>query len=816
MSSTSVPTPVRKIVWIRASELAPEPALFRSHEPSANIIKGELGDCWIVSAVAALTIHPSLVAKVVPNVAQQDWVIDHLGKKRGNYYRDYHRSPDLHPGIFRFRFNRFGQWIEVVVDDYLPCTPDGKLIFARSRGGVLDSVPECLKFRPDPNEFWVSLLEKAYAKLRGCYHALGYVSPNSAYVDLSGNVAETIQLRSPEALEEFSDTASVAGSNTSFSSSTASAHTAATISSGTTAGVAGNGNGGGATMLGLFNLMSKAMAAGALMSCTMQPPNELALGKENESGTDLYPFPRRQRLIPAKTGLIFGFSYAITSVVSVRVRMSNLRRRNVQLVQLRNPWHSLSTGGEGGGSGGEFRGAWSDWSGEWQLVTKKEMKRLRLAFEDDGAFFMSFEVRRMGVQFRQNLTLTLPQQDFLKYFTTLTICRQFTANASPKPLVLIPVYSWQYYSSWSIASGTAGGCINHPDTFADNPQFLLHLPAPTAVLVSLMQREPGPSRLADLAAAAGGAPLAAGAGLLTIGFAVLRVEENRRYRFHSPGYPVATMVTYVNAREVFGRAKLDPGRYVIVPTTFAPGLEGEFMIRVQCHPASGARVACEPLVKDLPLGPGAGTLRRLGLHRAANAVAGRRGYPIGVLRVEVVGCAGLPRQKMFGVGADPYCRLRLYELHTPPAVVSPVTLRPAAGDDDVPAPVVETEPIPRALRRSTVKTRVARSTLAPEWHASFVWAVRRPRDTIVAVEVWNRLAGPADRFMGMTTVRVDDYMGNGKAGRTWEVEMLLRGREEEAPNPPPGGEQRGERVETKESKGKITLRVRYENSLENL
>ena len=127
------------------------------------MIQGKLGDCWLLAALSALATQPGALDQVlIPGQS--------LRQERG------------YCGVFRFRFWQYGDWVEVVIDDKLPCTRDARLAFIHS-----DS----------DKEFWSPLLEKAFAKLHGSYASLKGGSTCEALVDFTGGISEVVNLKKP-------------------------------------------------------------------------------------------------------------------------------------------------------------------------------------------------------------------------------------------------------------------------------------------------------------------------------------------------------------------------------------------------------------------------------------------------------------------------------------------------------------------------------------------------------------------------------------------------------------------------------------------
>ena len=66
---------------------------------------------------------------------------------------------------------------------------------------------------------------------------------------------------------------------------------------------------------------------------------------------------------------------------------------------------------------------------------------------------------------------------------------------------------------------------------------------------------------------------------LTMGIFIMRVEDNRKYRLHDIKPKVASS-TYVNSRSIFLKHHLPNGRYVCIPSTFEPNIQGRFLLRI--------------------------------------------------------------------------------------------------------------------------------------------------------------------------------------------------------------------------------------------
>lgn len=496
---------IGRVHWKRPKELCSDPHLFVDGISAHDLHQGQLGNCWFVAACSSLASRESLWHKVIPDWKEQEWNTE---------------KPESYAGIFHFRFWRFGEWVDVVIDDRLP-TVNNQLVYCHSN---------------DSNEFWSALVEKAYAKVYGCYEALDGGNTADALVDFTGGVSEPVDLLEGQFAQDE------AARNL------------------------------------LFDRVLKVQNRDGLISCSIRATSSADM----EARLDC--------------GLVKGHAYAVTDVRRVRLGsglLAYFKSEKLTMIRMRNPWGER-----------EWNGAWSDSSEEWQKVSKSEREKLGVTVQEDGEFWMTFE-------------------DFCQHFTDLILCRLInTSHLSIHKTweEVVKLGSWVHLDD--PLKNRAGGCINHKATFLQNPQYVFDVKkAEDEVLICLQQKD----RRAR--------PKEGKGENLAIGFDIHRVELNRKYRMHMIQQKVGGSV-YINSRCVFLRKELKEGRYVIIPTTFDPGLQGEFLLRV----FTDVPADCKELTLDEP---------------PQTCWTGMCGYPLLVTQVHVLAAVGLQGQDSNGA-SDPY------------------------------------------------------------------------------------------------------------------------------------------------------------------
>ncbi|KAI9762418.1 MAG: hypothetical protein M4579_000394 [Chaenotheca gracillima] len=168
----------------RVEDMFENPRFYIDGTTAGDVKQGRDGDCWFLAALCTLSNMEGLIPKVC--VAKDEQV-----------------------GVYGFVFHRDGEWISTIIDDklYLIKPDYDDRSAERYNWDDLDRTNSEEEFRrthlmgsralyfaqcSDPNETWLPLLEKAYAKAHGDFSAIDGGFVGEAIEDLTGGVTTEI------------------------------------------------------------------------------------------------------------------------------------------------------------------------------------------------------------------------------------------------------------------------------------------------------------------------------------------------------------------------------------------------------------------------------------------------------------------------------------------------------------------------------------------------------------------------------------------------------------------------------------------------
>lgn len=148
----------KQIIWARPTQyvdpnLRHQIRLFRNPINPKEIEQGDLGDLWLMCAIATFAEDSTAIINMFRNPK---------GAEQARKEREV--------GAYRVTFNKNGLWRSVIVDDYLP---------------VVGNTPKFVH-SSDPCELWPAILQKAFAKLHTGYSVIQSGDPIHALADMSG------------------------------------------------------------------------------------------------------------------------------------------------------------------------------------------------------------------------------------------------------------------------------------------------------------------------------------------------------------------------------------------------------------------------------------------------------------------------------------------------------------------------------------------------------------------------------------------------------------------------------------------------------
>ncbi|KAM3605315.1 uncharacterized protein V6R79_023736 [Siganus canaliculatus] len=441
------------VTWHRPQEICESPVLFPDNINQAHAKQGLLGDCWFLCACTFLLKNKHLLNKVIPP-DQSLW-----GDSR---YR----------GSFKFCFWQQGKWIEVTIDDRLPCV-NSTLCFSRCHS---------------PSGFWVALLEKAYAKLHGSYERLWAGQVSEAVVDLTGGLAERWSLGEVASVEDQtpeqdSDQVRRRGLD-----------------------------------LNLLHAVKE--------HCTISCSTHSSPGGASELGQ----------------------YHALTVMEWLDVKM--VSGSEVQLLRIRNPWGRCCWGG-----------AWIRGGAGWSSVDPVSALDLQSRVAE-GEFW-------------------LDESEFLSQFDDVTVGYPMSDEGHLKSIYTgnLLTHSHQLAGRW-VKGHSAGGSRNSSN-YSSNPKFWLKVCERGEVVVSLLQHRKWRNTERYAQTLLEEKQNKKHQHYQAIALHMWKVEKKRFNLSRMLNKPhCASTHCHAYEREVVLHEELEPGYYLLIPSTYQPEADARFLIRV--------------------------------------------------------------------------------------------------------------------------------------------------------------------------------------------------------------------------------------------